>query len=50
MIVIDVLPLKFVDGEGSKDFVAVLCPKFHIPCRWTIARDCYGYSWMVRMN
>ena len=29
-------------GEGFKDFVAALCPKFHIPSRWTVSRDCYG--------
>lgn len=42
MIVIDELPFKFVDAEGFKNFVVAVCPKFHIPSRWTIARDCYG--------
>ena len=41
MIVLDELPFKFVDGEGFKEFIATVCPKFHIPSRWTVARDCY---------
>ncbi|KAK1365063.1 hypothetical protein POM88_040624 [Heracleum sosnowskyi] len=44
MIVLDELPFKFVDGEGFKEFIAAVCPKFHISSRWTIARDCYDHK------
>ena len=42
MIVIDELPFKFVEGEGFKNFVSAVCPKFSIPSRWTVSRDCFG--------
>ncbi|KZV41922.1 zinc finger BED domain-containing protein RICESLEEPER 2-like [Dorcoceras hygrometricum] len=40
MIVIDELPFKFVEGEGFRSFMAMVCPRFIIPSRWTVARDC----------
>lgn len=40
MIVIDELPFKFVKGEGFKVFMAMVCPRFIIPSRWMVARDC----------
>ncbi|XP_012438656.2 zinc finger BED domain-containing protein RICESLEEPER 2-like [Gossypium raimondii] len=41
MIVIDELPLKFVESEGFKKFMFVTCPRFHIPSRTTMTRDVY---------
>ncbi|XP_047320451.1 zinc finger BED domain-containing protein RICESLEEPER 2-like [Impatiens glandulifera] len=41
MIIIDELPFSFVDGEGFRQFMSYTCPKFLIPSRWTVARDCY---------
>ena len=31
-----------VEKEGFRGFVSVVCPQFinHVPCRFTIARDC----------
>ncbi|WOL20604.1 zinc finger BED domain-containing protein RICESLEEPER 2-like [Canna indica] len=40
MIVLDELPFKFVEREGFKKFVQSLNPKFKMPSRWTISRDC----------
>ena len=42
MIIIDELPFKFVEGEGFKQFVVVVCPRFKIPSRWTVSRDCFN--------
>lgn len=41
MIIMDELPFKFVLGMGFKQFMAIACPRFVIPSRWTIQRDCY---------
>ncbi|KAF2318088.1 hypothetical protein GH714_041429 [Hevea brasiliensis] len=41
MIIIDELTFKFVEGEGFRKFMRAICPKFKIPSRWTISRDCY---------
>lgn len=50
MVVPDELSFKFVDGEGFKEFIDVVCPKFHIPSRWTVARDCFELFMNHRMN
>ena len=42
MIIVDELPFKFVEGEGFKIFINVACPRFKIPSRWTVSRDCYN--------
>ncbi|XP_031106294.1 zinc finger BED domain-containing protein RICESLEEPER 2-like [Ipomoea triloba] len=39
MIIIDELPFIFVEGQGFKMFIAVACPRFKIPSRWTVSRD-----------
>ncbi|XP_019161967.1 PREDICTED: zinc finger BED domain-containing protein RICESLEEPER 2-like [Ipomoea nil] len=39
MIIIDELPFIFVEGQGFRRFIAVACPRFKIPSRWTISRD-----------
>ena len=41
MVIVDELPFRFVDGKGFRNCMAVACPRFRVPSRWTIARDCY---------
>lgn len=41
MVVIDELPFKYVENAGFREFVASLQPRFRVPSRWTVARDCY---------
>lgn len=41
MIIKDELPFRIVEGEGFGEFVNTLQPRFKIPSRWTISRDCY---------
>ena len=42
MVIVDELPFKFVEGEGFRYFMSVVQPKFPIPGRVTIARDCWN--------
>lgn len=42
MIIIDELPFKFVEGEGFRYFMSVVQPRFTIPGRITVARDCWN--------
>ena len=41
MIIMDELLFKFVEGEGFRDLFVVACPRFHIPSRRIVTRDCY---------
>ena len=41
MILVDELPLKFVEGLGFLHYSSVLEPRFCVPLRVTIAKDCY---------
>jgi hypothetical protein len=41
MIIVDELPFKFVDGEGFQDFMKTVEPRFSIPSRFTVMKDCY---------
>lgn len=41
MIAIDELPFKFVEGDGFKKVMNEACPRFRIPSRWTVSRDCF---------
>ncbi|XP_055961833.1 zinc finger BED domain-containing protein RICESLEEPER 1-like [Mercurialis annua] len=41
MIVVDELPLKFVEGLGFRKLMNTACPKFKIPSRWTVTRDVF---------
>ncbi|KAG8660891.1 hypothetical protein MANES_02G205650v8 [Manihot esculenta] len=41
MIIIEELPFRFVEGEGFRSFMRAICPRFRIPSRWKISRDCY---------
>lgn len=40
MIIMDELPFKIVKGEGFKYFLSIACPRFSLPSRWTIRKDC----------
>ncbi|PPR83593.1 hypothetical protein GOBAR_AA37119 [Gossypium barbadense] len=40
MIIVDELPFKIVEGEGFKYYLSIACPRFSLPSRWTISRDC----------
>ena len=42
MVIINELPFKFVEGEEFKLFMYVICPRFKIPSRWIVNRDCYN--------
>ncbi|XP_050222749.1 zinc finger BED domain-containing protein RICESLEEPER 3-like [Mercurialis annua] len=42
MVIVDELPLKFVEKQGFKKLMSIACPKFRMPSRWTINRDCYS--------
>uniref|UniRef100_A0A803LSE4 BED-type domain-containing protein n=1 Tax=Chenopodium quinoa TaxID=63459 RepID=A0A803LSE4_CHEQI len=41
MVIVDELPFKFVEGVGFKKFCNVMEPRFHVPSRITVAKDCY---------
>ncbi|KAK8676137.1 hypothetical protein V6N13_034191 [Hibiscus sabdariffa] len=40
MIIVDELPFRIVDGEGFKVFLSIACPRYHLPSRYTVRRDC----------
>jgi hypothetical protein len=40
MIIIDELPFNFVEGWGFKLFARTMQPRFDIPSRFTIMKDC----------
>ena len=42
MVITDELPFKFVEGSGFNKFMSAACPRFKIPSRWTISRDCHN--------
>ena len=39
MVVVDELPFLIVEGEGFKEFVKTLEPRFPMPSRYTVMRD-----------
>jgi hypothetical protein len=41
MVIVDELPFKFVENKGFKYFCSVMQPRFQVPSRFTVARDCY---------
>ncbi|XP_050217897.1 zinc finger BED domain-containing protein RICESLEEPER 2-like [Mercurialis annua] len=41
MIIVDELPFRFVEGMGFKRLMNTACPRFIIPSRWTVTRDCF---------
>ena len=50
MVIVDELSFKFVEGEGFKNFMFVVYPRFKIPSRWTVSRDCYNEYLAERLN
>jgi hypothetical protein len=40
MIIVEELPFRFVEGEGFKDFMKTIEPRFSIPSHFTMMRDC----------
>ncbi|KAJ9568123.1 hypothetical protein OSB04_004089 [Centaurea solstitialis] len=50
MIVINELPLRFVEGRGFRQFVQEACPMFKIPSRWTVNRDIFAMHVEERKN
>jgi hypothetical protein len=40
MVIIDELPFNFVEGKGFRLFSRTMQPRFDIPSRFTIMRDC----------
>ncbi|KAL1223809.1 putative AC transposase [Cardamine amara subsp. amara] len=40
MIIMDELPFRFVEHRGFRRFMSIAQPRFDIPCRQTVARDC----------
>ena len=43
MVIIDELPFNFVEGKGFRLFFRTLQPRFDIPSRFTIMRDCLKF-------
>lgn len=48
MIIIDELPFKHVDGLGFQRLMALAFPKFKLPSRFTVQRDCFGIFCSVK--
>ena len=40
MIIVDELPFRFVEHGGFIDFMAKVEPRFEVPSRVTVAKDC----------
>jgi hypothetical protein len=40
MIIMDELPFRFVEGEGFQNFMKTVEPRYSIPSRYTMMRDC----------
>lgn len=38
MIIQDELPFRFVEGMGFNHFTSMICPRFKVPSRWTLAK------------
>ena len=41
MLIVDEIPFSYVEREGFRYFCKVLNPKFLLPSRPTVTRDCY---------
>ncbi|OMO50163.1 hypothetical protein COLO4_38207 [Corchorus olitorius] len=41
MSMIDEHAFRFVDGKAFRELMSLVCPKFTVPYRWTVVRDCY---------
>ncbi len=42
MVIVDELPFRFVESDGFRRFCSVAVPRFQIPSRITVAKDCYA--------
>ncbi|XP_072060642.1 zinc finger BED domain-containing protein RICESLEEPER 2-like [Arachis hypogaea] len=42
MIIVDELPFKFVEGEGFRFYMSIVQPRFPLPGRITVAKDCWN--------
>ena len=40
MIIKDELPFRFVEAEGFQDFMKTIEPRFQIPSRYIVMKDC----------
>ena len=41
MLVVDELPIKFIERDGFRHFMVMVCPRFRMPSRITISYDFY---------
>ncbi|KAF7834699.1 zinc finger BED domain-containing protein RICESLEEPER 2-like [Senna tora] len=48
MIIVDELPFRFVENEGFRLYSNKLQPKFIVPSRTTVARDCFDLFLMEK--
>ncbi|OMO99215.1 putative Zinc finger, BED-type [Corchorus capsularis] len=57
MIIVDELPFRFVEGKGFREFMEKAEPRFTIPSRQTITKDCFeiyeeahfiDYEWRLK--
>ncbi|RYR58635.1 hypothetical protein Ahy_A05g024498 [Arachis hypogaea] len=42
MIIVDEIPFKFVEGEGFRFYMSIVQPRFPLPRRITIPKDCWN--------
>jgi hypothetical protein len=40
MVIVDEMPFNVVEGEGFREYSKTLEPRFELPSRFTVARDC----------
>jgi hypothetical protein len=40
MIIVDELPFRSMQGEGFQDFMKIVEPKFLVPSRYIVMKDC----------
>ncbi|XP_031120336.1 zinc finger BED domain-containing protein RICESLEEPER 2-like [Ipomoea triloba] len=50
MIINHEIPFKFVEFKGFRKCLPIACPRFKVPSRWTIARDCYAMYLEEKQN
>lgn len=50
MIIIDELPLRFLEGQRFRKFIVVICHRFKVPYRPTICREIYQIFTNERLN
>ena len=50
MIIANELPFRFVEGDGFQDFMKTVEPRFLIPSRFTVMKDCDNSSCLRRKS